>query len=164
MSAIWLVTYKKHVSDKYVSVSEVLEELLCFGWMDGVKRKVDADRTLQLIALRRAQHWAKTYKDRAAWLNGEGGMHESGLRSVEIFKEKGLWDFMDDVYAIIKPADLVEALNQYPDALANFNALAPSSQRFVLRWIKLDKTDKTYKKRISETARLAAKNEKIPGS
>jgi len=71
---------------------------------------------------------------------------------------------MDDVDALIKPADLVEALNQYPDALAYFNAFAPSSQRFVLRWIKLVKTDKTRKKRIAETARLAAKNEKIPGS
>jgi len=55
-SAVWLVTYKKHVSDKYVSVSEVLDELLCFGWMDGVRRKLDANRTMQLIAPRRAQH------------------------------------------------------------------------------------------------------------
>jgi uncharacterized protein YdeI (YjbR/CyaY-like superfamily) len=37
--SIWLVTYKKEVPEKYVSVQEVLDELLCFGWIDGVRKK-----------------------------------------------------------------------------------------------------------------------------
>ena len=47
---IWLVTYKKHISDKYVSTSEVLDQLLCFGWIDGIRRKLDKDKTMQLIS------------------------------------------------------------------------------------------------------------------
>ena len=63
--SIWLVTYKKADKEKYVSRDEVLDELLCFGWIDGIRRKVDETRAMQLISPRRIQHWAKTYKERA---------------------------------------------------------------------------------------------------
>lgn len=59
--SIWLVTYKKEVLDKYVSIQEVLDQLLCFGWIDGIRRKLDETRTMQLIAPRKVEHWAKTY-------------------------------------------------------------------------------------------------------
>ena len=39
--SVWLVTYKKSVPGKYVSREEVLDELLCFGWIDGIRRKFD---------------------------------------------------------------------------------------------------------------------------
>ena len=161
---IWLVTFKKHIPDKYVTVSQVLDELLCYGWIDGVRRKLDVDRTMQLITPRRAQHWSKTYKDRAARLIEEGRMQAAGYKSIEVSKENGLWNFLDDVDALIKPADLVEALEAHPPALENFDGFNPSSKRFVLRWIKLAKTEATRKKRILKIAQLAAKGEKLPGS
>ena len=45
--SVWSVTYKKSVPNKYVSREEVLDELLCFGWIDGIRRKLDTDRTMQ---------------------------------------------------------------------------------------------------------------------
>ncbi|WP_345894606.1 hypothetical protein, partial [Phaeodactylibacter xiamenensis] len=95
--SVWLVTYKKSEVGKYVSREEVLDELLCFGWIDGIRRKLDETRTMQLIAPRKAQHWAKTYKDRAQKLMDENRMHEAGLQSIQSGKESGLWNFMDDV-------------------------------------------------------------------
>ncbi len=162
--SVWLVTFKKQVPEKYVSVSEVLDELLCYGWIDGIRRKLDTDRTMQLIAPRKAQHWAKTYKDRAARLEKEGRMQDAGRKAIALSKKNGLWNFMDDVDALIKPADLLEALENHPPALENFDAFNDSSKRFVLRWIKLAKTAKTRANRIEKTARLAAIGEKIPGS
>jgi uncharacterized protein YdeI (YjbR/CyaY-like superfamily) len=44
--SIWLITYKKEIQDKYVSIQEVLDELLCFGWIDGIRRKLDDKRTM----------------------------------------------------------------------------------------------------------------------
>ena len=52
--AIWLVTFKKHVPDKYVSWQEVVEEALGYGWIDSRTRKVDDDRTMYLLSPRRA--------------------------------------------------------------------------------------------------------------
>ena len=161
--SIWLVTYKKQVSQKYVSTGEVLDELLCFGWIDGIRRKLDAERTMQLIGPRRMQHWAKTYKDRAARLIAEEKMQPAGYESIKVSKENGMWHFMDDVDACVKPPDLITILEKHPPALSVFDAFPPSVQRFTLRWIKLAKTEKTRQNRILKTAKLAQQGERIPG-
>lgn len=161
--SVWLVTYKKHMGKSYVSVQDILDEVLCFGWVDGIRRKLDEDRTMQLISPRQAQHWAKSYKERVAKLMEDGRMHAAGLEAIAESKRSGLWNFMDDVDALITPEDLAEALDARPPALENFEAFNPSSKRNILRWIKLAKTPKTRAKRIQETAILAAQNKKIPG-
>lgn len=161
--SVWLVTYKKSVPEKYVSVSEVLDELIAFGWIDGIRRKLDETRTMQLIAPRQTQHWLKTYKDRANKLVKEGRMTQAGQESIARSKQLGLWNFLDDVDALVKPDDLLECLKQHKGALAFFDALSPSNQRFILRWIKLAKTGKTRQKRILETAVLSSKGEKMKG-
>ncbi|MEM6766317.1 MAG: YdeI/OmpD-associated family protein [Bacteroidota bacterium] len=162
--SIWLVTFKKHVKGKYVSTSEVLDELICFGWIDGRRMKLDENKTMQLISPRRVQHWAKTYKDRAAKLEREGKMTDAGRKCIADSKANGLWDFMDDVDALIQPEDLVKAFNKYPGSKECFENFGPASQRFALRWIKLAKKADTRAKRIEKTALLASKGEKVPGS
>ena len=52
---VWLVTFKKCEITKYVSREEILDELLCFGWIDGIRRKLDEKKTMQLITKRRVQ-------------------------------------------------------------------------------------------------------------
>ncbi|MDJ0962414.1 MAG: YdeI/OmpD-associated family protein [Acidimicrobiia bacterium] len=160
--SVWLVTYKKHVTERYVSVSEILDELLCFGWIDGVRRKLDEDRTMQLISPRRTQHWAKTYKDRAARLIDEQRMHAAGLASIAESKRLGLWDFMDDVDALIIPEDLEVALRAQSEAFDYFDGAADSYKRNVLRWIKLAKTPPTRAKRIAQTAELSSQGRRVP--
>lgn len=163
-ASVWLVTYKKSEKEKYVSREEVLDELLCFGWIDGIRRKRDEKTSMQLIAPRKAQHWAKSYKERAAKLMEEGKMHAAGQASIDRGKASGLWHFMDDVDALILPEDLKSALKALPPAATFFDSINPSSKRFVLRWIKLAKTEKTRKSRILKIAQLSAKGEKLPGS
>ncbi|MDI1233266.1 MAG: YdeI/OmpD-associated family protein [bacterium] len=161
--SIWLVTYKKNVIDKYVSIQEVLDELLCFGWIDGLRRKLDENRTMQLIAPRKVEHWTKTYKDRYAKLESKGLIENAGREAVLKSKANGLWDHMDDVDALIKPTDFIKCLNGYENATNNFNKFGASSQRFILRWIKIAKTTETRAKRIKQASELAEKNQKIPG-
>lgn len=160
--SIWLVTYKKHMGTKYVSVQDILDEVLCFGWVDGIRRQLDEDRTMQMISPRQTQHWAKSYKDRAEKLIESGKMHLAGLEAIAQSKRNGLWNFMDDVDALILPEDLVVAMETHPSAKENFENSAPSYRRNVLRWIKLAKTPATRAKRIEKAAVMAAQNQKIP--
>ena len=162
--SVWLVTYKKHTGPRYLSRDDVLDELLCYGWIDGIRRKLDENRTMQLVSPRRAQHWARTYKERVARLEAEGRMRPPGARSIEESKRNGMWDFMDDVDDLIKPDDLVRALNAYPSATQNFEAFPDSSKRFVLRWIKLAKKPETRDRRVKRIADLASRNQRLPGS
>jgi uncharacterized protein YdeI (YjbR/CyaY-like superfamily) len=161
--SVWLVTYKKLVADKYVSVGEVLDELLCFGWIDGIRRKLDEDRTMQLISPRRVKHWTKTYKDRFLKLEQEGRMTEAGRQPARESQEAGLWNVLDEVDALQIPADIEEALRSDPIAKENFKAFSDSAKRFTLRWIKLAKSPGTRARRIKEFVALASRNQKISG-
>ena len=160
--SIWLVTFKKHVSGKYISVSDILDEVLCFGWIDGLRRKLDNQRTMQLIGPRRHQHWAHTYKIRADRLIAEGRMMPAGRATILAVKKSGLWDQIDEVDALIMPLDLENALQAHSQALDNFMAFSPSSRRNVLRWINAAKTAATRHKRIEQTTSLAAQGKKVP--
>ena len=162
--SIWLVTYKKEITEKYLSVQEVLDQLLCFGWIDGIRRKLDQKRTMQLISPRKVEHWSQTYKLRFAKLEELGLIHQSGFNAVETSKKAGLWNFMDDVDNLIIPNDLQEALAINNEAKLFFDAINASSKRFVLRWIKLAKTDKTRVSRIEQIVQLSSKGEKLKGS
>ena len=161
--SVWLVTHKKSTPEKYVSTAEVLDELIAFGWVDGIRRKLDTERTMQLISPRQVQHWAQSYKDRAAKLEAEGRMHAAGHAAIQRSKAAGLWDFMADVDQLISPPDLIAALSLKPTAEQFFNALAPSAKRFTLRWIKLAKTEATREKRIIETVAKSDAGEFVYG-
>lgn len=162
--SIWLVTYKKNVPDKYVSAQEVLDEVLCFGWMDGRRMKLDDERTMQLLSPRKAQHWARSYKERVARLTEEGRMHPAGLRAVETAKANGMWDFMNDVDALIVPDDLRVALDANPPAWTHYKRFPDSAKRDILRWIKLAKRPETRAKRIKKSAEMAAENKRASGT
>ncbi|MBP2831089.1 YdeI/OmpD-associated family protein [Aquimarina sp. U1-2] len=162
--SIWLITFKKSSPEIYVSTDEVLDELLSFGWIDGRRLKLDDKRTMQLVTPRKVQHWSKTYKERAKRLIDEDKMHEAGYQSIEEGKKSGLWNFLDDVDALIIPDDLKTALKEKEGAFQFFDAINDSSKRFALRWLKLSKTEKTRNKRIDELVKLSKKGEKLKGS
>ncbi|MCB0115365.1 MAG: hypothetical protein KDD84_14800, partial [Caldilineaceae bacterium] len=50
---VWLVTFKKHMGDKYVSWDEMVDEALCFGWIDSVKNKYDDHNAVQYFSPRK---------------------------------------------------------------------------------------------------------------
>lgn len=159
---VWLVTFKKSIPEKFVSTQDILDEIIAFGWIDGIRRKLDEERTMQIIGPRQTQAWAKSYKDRAARLIKEGRMTKAGLQSIEQSKKNGLWDYWADVDALIVPDDLRTALCAVAPANANFDKSAPSYRRNLLRWVKLAKTSPTRQKRINQIVCFAARDEKIP--
>lgn len=159
--SVWLVTHKKHVPEKYVSRSDVLDELLCFGWIDGRLLRLDDDRVMQLISPRRAHHWARSYKDRAERLELEERMREPGKAAIRLSKSLGLWDAVADVDALVIPADFHQALHGQ-NLLRLFEDLPPSYRRNLLRWVKMAKTTPTREKRISTILDSVVKGERIP--
>jgi uncharacterized protein YdeI (YjbR/CyaY-like superfamily) len=155
---------QENVSEKYVSRWDVLDELICFGWIDGLRRKLDEHRTMRLIAQRKVEHWVRTYKKRAEKLMAEGKMHPSGLAAIAASKSNGLWNFKDDVDDLIIPKALSDELSKHNEETDFFNSINDSNKRFALRWVKLAKTEKTSAKRIKELARLSARGEKLSGT
>ena len=160
-AGVWIVTWKKHLPDRYVTPEQVLDQLTAFGWTDGIARRIDDDRTRQLVSPRRAKPWAKSYKDRAERLIAQGRMHPSGLAAVEQAKASGMWDAMNDVDALQIPDDLTEALHAHPPAAVHFHAFPPSVRRGVLRWIASARTSGTRSRRITRTITAAQQNVQV---
>ena len=160
-SSFWLVTYKKHVSEYYLRYGEVVEELLCFGWVDGRSRRVDDDRTSLLVAPRKAgSTWSAPNKERVARLTEEGLMTAAGQQKIDEARKDGSWSYLDDIDRLTVPADLDDALNRNVKARRNFDGFNDSAKKVILLWIKTARRETTRSKRISETVRLAAKNVK----
>ncbi|MEM6382902.1 MAG: YdeI/OmpD-associated family protein [Pseudomonadota bacterium] len=157
--SIWLVTYKKAVAKWYVDYDSVVEECLCYGWVDSLTRKKDDRRSMLLLAPRKVTSaWSGTNKRRVERLLSAGLMQPAGLAKIDAAKANGKWTFLDDVEALILPPDLVEALARYPNAARHWGAFPRSPKRGILEWIKQAKKPETRAKRIEETARLAQDN------
>ena len=160
--SVWLVTYRKHMGPRYLSREAVLDALIAWGWIDGIRRKLDDDRTMQLIGPRRQQAWAQSYRQRVARLTAEGLMREPGLRAVAAAKQAGTWEANLDVDALEVPADLAAALADRPLAAGTFAADPPSYRRNVLRWIAGARRLETRARRIQAVADHAARGARVP--
>ncbi len=150
--AVWLVTWKKAVPERYVPHEAVLDQLVAFGWTDGIRRRIDDERTRQLVSPRRTQPWARSYRDRADRLAAAGRLHPAGAASVEVAKRTGAWDALDHVDALVVPDDLAAALSAHPPASERFAAFPVSTRRNVLRWIASARTAPTRARRVATVA------------
>jgi uncharacterized protein YdeI (YjbR/CyaY-like superfamily) len=159
--SVWLVTWKKQVPEKYVSREAVLDALTAYGWTDGLMRKIDDARVMQLVAPRRQQRWAQSYKDRAERLVADGRMQPAGLAAIARAKAAGLWDAMAEVDALTVPPDLADALGRC-SARVQWDVLPPSYRRNVLRWLALARTAGTRAKRIKAVTDSAAAHRRLP--
>ncbi len=160
-TSFWLVSFKKHIADRYVPYGEIVEELLCFGWIDSRTRRLDDDRTMLLVGPRKyGSTWSASNKERVSRLAQHRLMTPAGQVKVDEAKRDGSWSYLDDIDKLVIPDDLGGALERNKAAKQNFDAFSDSAKKVILLWIKNAKREATRAKRVSETARLAAKGVK----
>lgn len=150
--SIWLITWKKH-TEHHVSWDEVVEEALCFGWIDSQPRKLDQDRSMIRLSPRKpGSGWSGVNKARIEKLLAAGRIAPSGLARIESAKRDGSWTALDGASDLTVPDDLAIALKARPGAADSFAAFPPSARRSILEWIAMAKRAATRAARVSETA------------
>ena len=160
---VWLISYKKH-HDDYLAWDDIVEEVLCFGWIDSQARKLDADRSMLYLSPRKAgSNWSGINKRRIARLEKAGLMTAAGRAVIKRAKQDGTWTILDDVEALVIPDDLAALLDTDPEARANFEAYPKSAKMGFLWWIKSAKTEATRTKRLDGTLRAAQQDVRVPG-
>jgi uncharacterized protein YdeI (YjbR/CyaY-like superfamily) len=158
---IWLVSYKKSAGRPRVDYEEIVEEALCFGWIDSKGNSLDDERTMLWMAPRRPKTgWSRSNKIRIEKLIAGGRMAAPGLAKIEAAKEDGSWSALDAVEALEIPNDLAAAFRRHAGSKKHFDAFPRSVKRSILEWIVSAKKAETRAARIDETARLAAQNER----
>ena len=149
----WLATYKRHHPD-YLAYEPQVEELLCWGWIDSVTRALDADRSMILIAPRNVKSgWSAINKAHVQRARASGAMTAAGEAKIAAALANGMWDFLNDVDALIAPDDLIAALGAARPA---YDAYPKSVKRGTLEWIKTAKTAPTRAARIADVVGSAA--------
>ena len=161
---IWLILYKKRARESSLSYDDAVEEALCFGWIDGILKKIDEEKhALRYSPRRKRSIWSALNKDRAERMISEGRMTQAGLAKISQAKENGQCDSpfsLEEGPAM--PSDLKEALKTNEKARANFEGFSPSAQKQYFWWIENAKRVETRKRRVEETVCRAEQNKK-PG-
>lgn len=157
--SIWLIIYNKKSTTSSCKYEEAVEEALCFGWIDSIAKKRDAESSFQYFSVRKPKsNWSKSNRDRVAKLTAIGLITENGQKMIDLAKQTGTWEALVDVQNLVIPDDLQLLLNKNKKALNYFLAFSPSSRRGILEWILNAKKAETRLKRIEETVTLAADN------
>lgn len=160
-SGVWVVTFKKATGEPRVEYDDIVEEALCFGWIDSKPNKLDNERSMLWLAPRKAKSaWSRPNKERVERMMASGLMAEAGSRMVDLAKASGSWDVLNDVENLVVPDDLALAFDRHPGSAETWNGFSRSSRRGILEWIIQARKPETRSIRVEETARLAAVGEK----
>eukprot|EP00898_Chlorokybus_atmophyticus_P007320 jgi/Chlat1/758/Chrsp104S01236 len=161
---VWLVTWKTSAGPgrPRLAYSEAVTEALRFGWIDSKPRKLDEHRSMLWFSPRRpCSAWSAVNKARIMQLEAEGRMQPAGAAVVAAAKESDAWSRLDEVEALVVPADLATAFDtQGPAAWAHWNGFPRSARRGILEWIMQARLAETRRRRVEETAECAAKGER----
>jgi len=101
---------KKQSNKPSISYNDALDEALCLGWIDSKVKSIDQDSYMQFFTKHKATSvWSKINKAKVEHLIQIGQMTQAGLYIIEKAKHNGLWTILDEVEALIPPADLEQA-------------------------------------------------------
>ncbi|HEX9698043.1 MAG TPA: YdeI/OmpD-associated family protein [Acidobacteriota bacterium] len=158
-----LVFYKRGTGKENLSYDDAVEEALCFGWIDSVKRSIDEERyQFRFTPRKKNSKWSPSNKKRVERLVAAGEMTPTGQRAIDAAKRSGAWDEPDrPAIDLSMPADLAARLRRNKAARTFFEGLAPSYRRQFIGWIVTAKRDETRRRRLDETLELLARGEKL---
>lgn len=160
---VWLIYYKKHTGKLSISYDDSVEQAICFGWIDGVMKRLDDERCARKFMPRRSKsRWSEPNKKRAEKMMEAGWMTETGLARIKEAKESGEW-FRAPLSRkeLVVPTFIQDALARNKKASANFNKLANSHKRQYVGWVSSAKKEETRKRRLAEVISVLEQNKKL---
>jgi uncharacterized protein YdeI (YjbR/CyaY-like superfamily) len=132
-SELWIKIHKVGTGMPSINAKEAIEVVLCWGWIDAIRKGFDDKSFLQRYTPRgKKSIWSQINVDSVVRLVSEGRMTEHGLREVEAAKADGRWDRAYKSGKNLKiPDDLQAAIDAEPQALAMLKSLSEQN-RFAL--------------------------------
>jgi uncharacterized protein YdeI (YjbR/CyaY-like superfamily) len=155
---VWLVYAKAHTGRPRVSYDEAVEEALCFGWIDGIARRLDEDYYAQRFTPRsNTLNWSKKNLERFDRLAAQRRMTAAGRvkRPADVTAPPRRHQSGDPIPSFVR-----KGLAAHPLARRNFLALAPGYRRDYIRWITEAKKPETRARRLEQAVRRLEANRK----
>ncbi|MEQ1727173.1 MAG: YdeI/OmpD-associated family protein [Vicinamibacterales bacterium] len=143
--------YKAHTGRPSLTWPESVDEALCVGWIDGIRRRVDDDRyTIRFTPRRKHSIWSLVNIRRVAVLTAEGRMRPSGLRAFEARRadRSGAYSFERPAPAVLAAAD-ERRFKTYRKAWAFFQSQPDGYRKTAMHWVTGAKKAETREKRLA---------------
>jgi uncharacterized protein YdeI (YjbR/CyaY-like superfamily) len=162
-NGLWLKIARKGSGIDTVSFAEALEVALCYGWIDGQRKRFDGDYYLQKFTPRRPRsRWSKINREKATELIEKGMMRPAGLREVERAKADGRWyAAYDSPSTATVPDDLRRELESVPRAMSFFSTLNSANRYAILYQIQEARRPETRARRIEKYVAMLAEGKKL---
>lgn len=158
---LWLCSWRSGTGKPVCPYPEVVEEAICFGWIDSTVNTFDDERGLQLLTPRRPKSpWTRLNRRRAADMEAAGLMADAGRRAIEIAQGNGWWTIADSVEDLVEPAELAAALDAVPEARRAWDGFPPSARKLMLWWVVSAARPDTRSQRIATIVEKAAVGER----
>jgi len=158
---LWIKIFKKNTGIQSVTWNDVVIEILCWGWIDGVKKSIDDQAYLQRITPRKAKsNWSKRNTEHVEHLISAGRMKGSGLVHVRAAKADGRWKNAYVVSEMKVPEDFLAALENQPSVKQFFEKLNKSNRYVIAYGLASAKKPETRQRRFTKYMTMLVNEEK----
>lgn len=147
---LWVGYYKKSTGKPSITWPESVDEALCFGWIDGIRKSIDEEAyKIRFTPRRTGSHWSRVNLERVAVLTERGRMAPAGIAAHEARdpKKSGQYSFERE-RARLTPAQRRE-LEAHPDAWAFWKDQPPGYRKQATWWIQSAKREVTKARRLA---------------
>lgn len=146
---LWVGYHKKATGKPSMTWSESVDQALCFGWIDGIRKRVDANRyVIRFTPRRPGSLWSAVNRAKVAVLTRKKLMRPAGLKAYEIRTDQtSQYSYEQRRNASLDPAYL-KKLKANPAAWKYFQSRAPRYQHLATWWILSAKKEETRLRRL----------------
>jgi uncharacterized protein YdeI (YjbR/CyaY-like superfamily) len=145
----WVGFHKRGTGQPSITWPESVDQALCFGWIDGVRKRVDDERyMIRFTPRKRASRWSRVNVARVAELTAAGLMHPAGLEAFEARTAEGTYSYEQRDAAAFDP-ERERRFRADRAAWAWFAAQAPWYRRTATHWVMSAKREETRDRRLA---------------
>jgi uncharacterized protein YdeI (YjbR/CyaY-like superfamily) len=146
---LWAGYYRKHTGHPSMTWQESVDEALCVGWIDGIRKRIDEDRyTIRFTPRRKGSIWSATNIRRVQALTNEKRMQPAGLKSFDLRIENKSAIYSYEQRRENLPRTYATEMRRNPAAWKHFSAQPPSYRKMVVWWVVSAKQEETRRKRL----------------
>ena len=155
--------YKKDSGKTSITWPQSVDEALCFGWIDGIRKSIDETRYMIRFTPRKSRSiWSAVNIKRAGELIEQGVMQPAGLKAFAAREENRSGIYSYEQRSPELPDQYRKLLRKNSRAVKFFDAQPPSYRKAANWWVQSAKKEETRLTRLGELISLSARGERIP--